>query len=290
MSLKGTMVAALAVLLISAAPANASPSNGSNALTHQEIRNERVTKAVVKELFNRHDLTAVDRYFREPFIQHSPKIANGFAGIKKYIRHTPDLRYDVYKVIADDDFVTVDSRVAGLGPTKIVMDIFRFDRGKIVEHWDVVQDEVPASQAVNGNPMISRSKPGGPTHYNNERIVARALDELLVKRDLSAVDRYWRDPYVQHAPFTDNGKRAHRETVRNLPADFVYEPGLIMGEGNEVVVHAQLTGIAPQPVIVVHIYRLDRGQIVEHWENIQYEVPARESANGNSMMTPRLGP
>lgn len=45
-----------------------------------------------------------------------------------------------------------------MGPIPVLVeDIFRIERGKIVEHWDVVdvvQDEVPASETVSGNPMI----------------------------------------------------------------------------------------------------------------------------------------
>ncbi|WP_394620218.1 nuclear transport factor 2 family protein [Lentzea sp. JNUCC 0626] len=289
MSTKATIAAAIAVLM-TAAPAAASATNGSNPLTPQEMRNERVTMAVVHELFNKHDLGAVDRYFREPFVQHNPTIANGFAGIKKYVRQSPKMRYEVYKLIADDNYVTVNSRVTGVGATKIVMDVFRFDRGRIVEHWDVVQDEIPASQTVSGNPMISRSKSLPSPRHDNERIIAKALHELFDKRDLGAVDRYWSDPYIQHAPFTANGKAAHRETMRNLPPGIRYEPGLIMAEGNEVVAHHRLIGVAPQPVMVFHIYRMEKGKVVEHWENVQFEVPASETANGNSMLTPRVGP
>ncbi|MFD1051135.1 hypothetical protein ACFQ1S_39195 [Kibdelosporangium lantanae] len=47
----------------------------------------------------------------------------------------------------------------------------------------------------------------------------------------------------------------------NRTAGSTYEPGLVMSEGDEVVVHARFTGVAPTPVIVIQIFRLDHGRI-----------------------------
>ncbi|MFD1049772.1 ester cyclase, partial [Kibdelosporangium lantanae] len=192
----------LATTVLSSTPAGAT----ADGLSPKERLNKRVALAAVDELLNKHDLTAVDRYYREPYIQHNPDIANGFAGVKAAISQLPNLHYDVFKVLADGDFVTVDARVTGLGDTtKIIMDVFRLDRGRIVEHWDIIQDEVPAAETVSGNPMISRTRPGRHSRHDNERIVLQALDALLTRRDLTAIDRYWRDPYIEHAPTVGNG-------------------------------------------------------------------------------------
>jgi len=280
------VAAALALTITSAPAATASGSPGRS--TAREVRNERTVRAVVDQLFNGHDVSAVDRYFEEPYIQHNPDVAGGLDGLKAAIPQLPDLHYDVFTVLADGDFVTTDARVLGLGETpKIIVDVFRLDRSRIVEHWDVIQDEVPASETASGNPMISAT-PVAHSWRDNQRIVTTALDELFGRRDLTALDRYWSDPYVEHAPHATDGVRSLRAEVRGLPAGFSYEPGLIMGDGDRVVVHALVRGAAPEPVISVQIFRLDRGKIVEHWENVQVAVPADQSANGNPMTTPRL--
>ncbi|GAA0573254.1 SnoaL-like domain-containing protein [Kribbella sandramycini] len=290
MKLKATIAAALTVLM-AATPTVASASHAPNPRTWQEIRNEQVAKAVVHELFNRHDLKAVDRYFRQSLVQHSPDIANGATGLKQFIRQKPKLRYDVFKMIADDDYVMLQSRVTGRSAvTQIVMDVFRFDRSKIVEQWDVVMTEVPASESANGNPMVTRGKPSKPNRHDNERIVATALNETMVKRNLSIIPRYYKEPYTQHDPLTPSGLVQLRKSILALPPDATFEPGLIMAEGDEVVVHARLRNITPTPVIAMHVYRVDNGKIVEHWELYQYEVPRDQSLSGNDMMTPRTGP
>jgi predicted SnoaL-like aldol condensation-catalyzing enzyme len=50
----------------------------------------------------------------------------------------------------------VHGRYTGWGPKPMVaVDIFRVENGKVAEHWDVMQEEVPAGQTASGNPMFS---------------------------------------------------------------------------------------------------------------------------------------
>ena len=59
-------------------------------------------------------------------------------------------------MLADGDFVAVHGRYTGVGPKPLIaVDMFRVKDGKLVEHWDVVQEEVPAAQTKSGNPMFS---------------------------------------------------------------------------------------------------------------------------------------
>ena len=59
-------------------------------------------------------------------------------------------------MVEENDIVITHSLVHGWGPKPvIVVDIFRLDDGKIAEHWDVVQEEIPASISANGNAMTS---------------------------------------------------------------------------------------------------------------------------------------
>ena len=68
-----------------------------------------------------------------------------------------------------------------------------------------------------------------------------------------------------------------------LSRDFKYEPGLVMADGDYVSVHGRYTGWGPKPMIAVDVFRVANGRIAEHWDVLQEEVPAAQSANGNSM-------
>lgn len=57
---------------------------------------------------------------------------------------------------ASGDLVMVHGRYTGWGPKPLVaVDIFRVKDGNVVEHWDVMQEEVPADQTASGNPMFT---------------------------------------------------------------------------------------------------------------------------------------
>lgn len=121
------------------------------------------------------------------------------------------------------------------------------------------------------------------TASSNKEIVLTAMRELFVDKDVSAVDRYWAEPYVQHNPTMPNGLDGLRSIVPMLEG-FSWTPSRMAAEGDLVMTHSRVLGWAPEPVIIVDIFRLDQGKIVEHWDVVQTEVPGADSVNGNPMV------
>jgi predicted SnoaL-like aldol condensation-catalyzing enzyme len=62
-------------------------------------------------------------------------------------------------VVAEEDFVILHGRYSGHGlPLNwVVVDIVRLKDGVLVEHWDVIQDEVTQEQSKSGQPMFGRT-------------------------------------------------------------------------------------------------------------------------------------
>jgi predicted SnoaL-like aldol condensation-catalyzing enzyme len=121
-------------------------------MTNKEI----VTKAM-KEFFVDRNQDAIERYWHESYIQHNPSMISGHQGLKDILVNiTPGFKWEPGILIESDDLVLAHSHVQGWGPSPlIVVDIFRLEGGKIAEHWDVVQEEVPATKTASGNPMTS---------------------------------------------------------------------------------------------------------------------------------------
>jgi predicted SnoaL-like aldol condensation-catalyzing enzyme len=101
---------------------------------------------------------AVARYLGPNYRQHNPGAADGPEAFIKFVhwfaRTYPDFRVEPKRIIAEDNFVVMHSHLIREPDDRgmAVMDIFRLDEGKIVEHWDVVQ-EVPETPA-NDNTMF----------------------------------------------------------------------------------------------------------------------------------------
>jgi predicted SnoaL-like aldol condensation-catalyzing enzyme len=100
---------------------------------------------------------AVERYVGAEYIQHNPLVANGKQAFIDYFtemhRQFPDKQIVFVRAVAEGDQVALHTHQIWPGNDQYVtMDFFRFDdNGKIVEHWDAIQ-QVPQT-TLNGNPM-----------------------------------------------------------------------------------------------------------------------------------------
>jgi predicted SnoaL-like aldol condensation-catalyzing enzyme len=124
---------------------------------------------------------------------------------------------------------------------------------------------------------------------NNKALVLSGITGVFIDRDPSALDRLFSDDYRQHNPQIPNGTAAIKSLLNNLPRDFEYKPGLVVADGDYVMVHGRYVGWGPTPMVGVDIFRVADGKIAEHWDVLQEEVPAEQSANGNSMFTDTQG-
>jgi len=101
---------------------------------------------------------AVERYISPNYRQHNPQAGDGPDGViayaGSYIKANPEAHLEFKRIIAEGDYVAVHShQKAKLGSRgEAVVDIFRVEDGKLVEHWDVVQP-VP-ERAANKNTMF----------------------------------------------------------------------------------------------------------------------------------------
>jgi predicted SnoaL-like aldol condensation-catalyzing enzyme len=75
------------------------------------------------------------------------------------------------------------------------------------------------------------------TPEQNKRLVLEAFDTLFNKRDYEAAKRYWSPNYIQHSAHIEPGRDGLFNLVRNAPPTLKYEPGLIVAEGDYVIVH-----------------------------------------------------
>jgi predicted SnoaL-like aldol condensation-catalyzing enzyme len=85
-------------------------------------------------------------------------------------------------------------------------------------------------------------------------------------------------------PTIPAGRDGLLELITNLPATLKYEPGVIVADGDYVIIHGRFSGIGlPANWIVADVVRLKDGILVEHWDVIQGESTKEQSKSGNPM-------
>lgn len=118
--------------------------------------NKRLVLAFYSQIIGRKDFEAGRKYMGDTYRQHSPYATDGHAGLKAFVtffkENFPNHHYEVKKVIAEGDMVVLHLHgMGGMNPYgEQVVDFFRIQDGKVVEHWDVIQAIPEKSENPNG--------------------------------------------------------------------------------------------------------------------------------------------
>jgi len=123
---------------------------------------QEANKKTVLEFYeaglNQKDFDAAAKFFGPNYIQHNPTAPDSIEGFKAFLgflrEKFPDSHNEIKRAFAEGDFVILHVHsVREKGSRgRAIVDIFRLENGKIVEHWDVVQD-IP-EKAANANGMF----------------------------------------------------------------------------------------------------------------------------------------
>lgn len=137
------------------------PADG--AADDRPHHNRALVLDAMTSLFQRHDASAVERLYTKDYIQHNPNIPQGRDALRVIVEAlSPSVHYEPGLIIAEGDLVAIHGRIRGwAAEPQVVIDIFRVEGGKLAEHWDVLQNEVPAAS---GAATVSVFDPGEGAH------------------------------------------------------------------------------------------------------------------------------
>jgi predicted SnoaL-like aldol condensation-catalyzing enzyme len=112
----------------------------------------------------------------------------------------------------------------------------------------------------------------------NKDLVIEAFDTLFNKRDYARAETFWSPDYIQHSAHIAPGRQGLFNLVKSIPATLRYEPGLIVADGDFVIVHGRFSGMGyPVNWIAADILRIENGILAEHWDVIQDEATEAQS-------------
>ncbi|WP_041370402.1 nuclear transport factor 2 family protein [Methylovorus glucosotrophus] len=223
----------------------------------------------------------------EKYIQHNLNVGDGLAGFGAVLQQLPkgSAKVNTVRVLQDGDFVITHTEYDFFGP-KIGFDIFRFEHGKIVEHWDNLQ-QTPAQANPSGHTMTDGDKTIKDLEKTaaNKKLVADFVDDVLVNGKLEKLASYFDgDHYIQHNPAIADGLSGLGAALKYLA-----EQGItmkynrvhqILGEGNFVLVISE-GEFAGKWTSFYDLFRVQNGKIAEHWDTMEAIPPRQGWKNQN---------
>ncbi|MFZ4260441.1 nuclear transport factor 2 family protein [Sphingobacterium sp. HJSM2_6] len=228
------------------------------------------------------DQQAISYLNEHKYIQHNLAVGDGLEGFKTLLQQIPPNSgaVNTVRIFQDADYVFAHTEYNFSNP-QIAFDIFRFEDGKIVEHWDNIQDE-PATANPSGHGMIDGTivvKDLNSTE-ENKKYVRKFVEDVLVKTRMDKLDSYFkRNDYIQHNPqIGDKVSGLRTALVKSAENGLTikYENiHRVLGEGNFVLVISE-GYIGKDHTSFYDLFRVEDGKIAEHWDVLE-KIPAKES-------------
>lgn len=221
----------------------------------------------------------------DKYIQHNPQTHEGSEGLavlfKRLSKTSP--RVNIVRVFEDGDYVFAHTEY-DFENRNIGFEIFRFEDGQAVEHWDNIQGRKGPNPA--GSSMVD-----GITEVTdhqqtevNRALIKSFVDEVLIEGNQQRMFDYFSDTYTEHNPeLTD-------DLTRLKAALFATDVGAgsidyckshrLLAEGNFVL------SVSEGYVDSVNssffdLFRIEDGKIVEHWDTREAIPPRSEWKNSN---------
>lgn len=285
--MKKILLSATVILAICFTACNSQKTNSNIKKEEKmEISNKEKVIALLKSI-ETGDIEPVGYINPEKYIQHNLGVADGLAGFGALLQQLPpnSAKVNTIRAFEDGDFVFTQTEYNFFGP-KIGFDIFRFENGKIVEHWDNLQ-ETPVNPNPSGNTMID-----GTTKIENinkteenKTLVNNFVNDILVNGKMEKLADYFDgDNYIQHNPQIANGLSGLGKALEYMASqgitmkyDKVHK---VLGEGNFVLTVSE-GSFADKATSFYDLFRVENGKIAEHWDVMETIAPKAEWKNEN---------
>jgi len=251
-----------------------------------EMTNKEKVVALITSL-ETGDKTAIGYINPEKYIQHNLMAGDGLQGFGELLHKLPhgSVKAKVVRAFSDGDYVFTQTDYDFFGP-KAGFDVFRFENGKIVEHWDNL-----AEKAKTPNPS-GHTQFDGETEitdldmtHTNKQIAGDFLKTVLIGGQFDKLAHYIDgEKYIQHNPNIGDGISGLIKAVEAMAKQGIHmvliKIRMVFGEGNFVLTVSEGT-FAGKPVAYYDLFRLKNNKIVEHWDVIEEIPPAEKWANKN---------
>lgn len=222
----------------------------------------------------------------ERYIQHNPQTQEGSEGLVALFQRLSKTnpRVNIVRAFEDGDFVFAHTEY-DFASRKIGFEVFRFDAGQAVEHWDNIQERLGPNQS--GHSMVD-----GPTESTdldqtdaNRQLVRDFVETVLINASVNRLtDFIDADNFTDHNPRGGDGVallrtalEAQTEGRRQIEYQRLHR---VLAEGNFVlcVSEGETAGIHSA---FYDLFRVANRKLVEHWDTTEKIAPSSEWKNDN---------
>lgn len=259
----------------------------ANADTPEPLTNKEKAIAVISSIETGNS-EAVNYINPNKYIQHNLAVADGLEVFGSVLQQLPkgSAKANVIRALQDGDYVVMHTEYNFFGP-KSGFDIFRFEEGRIVEHWDNLQEIAPKNSSghtqFDGDTTITDLD----KTEENKTIVSDFVNTILMKGEMAKINQFIGNEdsdYIQHNPAIADGLSglgvALNELAKaNMPMTYS-QNHRILGEGNFVLSISEGT-FMNKHVAFYDLFRLDNGKIVEHWDTVE-PIPEKSEWKNNN--------
>jgi len=281
--MKKNILAILSATLFSVTACGTTPSNSD---TSMNLSNKEKVVAVLNSI-ETGDQRAIAYINPTNYTQHNLAVGDGLSGFGAVLQALPknSAKVNVIRTFSDGDYVFTHTDYNFFGP-KIGFDVFKFENGLIVEHWDNLE-----SKSSKANPS-GRTQIDGSTAIKdlakteeNKQLVANFIDTVLVKGQFEQLSSFFDgDNYHQHNIMIADGLSGLSQALAAMAKQGIHmvytKNHKILGEGNFVLSISEGT-FADKPTSFYDLFRVENGKIVEHWDVIETILPKEQWKNTN---------
>lgn len=254
--------------------------------TTMELSNKDKVVALLNS-FNTGDQTPISYINPSKYIQHNLDVADGLAGFGEVMHNAPEggFKANVIRAFEDGDYVFTHTEYDFFGP-KAAFDVFKFENGLIVEHWDNLLE-------------VQKPNPSGRTQFDgtteikdlnkteaNKKAIEGFITNVLLNHKMDEVTNYINPTkYLQHNPAVADGLDGFGAAMK-----YFEDNGLVMeytklhkvlGEGNFVLAMSEGKFGMGDHTAFYDLFRLEDGLIIEHWDVIT-TIPAKADWKNNN--------
>jgi predicted SnoaL-like aldol condensation-catalyzing enzyme len=213
------------------------------------------------------------------YIQHNLAVGDGLSGFGAVLQQLPagSAKVKTVRLLQDGEYVVAHTVYNVFGP-KIGFDVFRFENGKIVEHWDNLQT-TPDQPNPSGRTMTDGATEVADLEKtdSNKALVTAFVNDVLVSGKLDKLPGYFDgDNYLQHNPAIADGLSGLGAALKAMADQGITmkytRVHKVLGQGNFVLVISE-GEFADKSTSFYDLFRVHQGKIAEHWDTME-TIPA----------------